>query len=137
MFLEHINMTVANLDRSIDFYSRLFGWKVRWRGETSDGKLAAHVGDDRSYLALFEARDHTPPPPQKSYDLVGLNHFGFVIDDLDAVKLRLSELGIESKSDQTYDPGRHLYFHDPDGVEIELVQYQENENPVPRLNGVG
>ena len=136
MFLEHINMTVADLDRSIDFYSRLLGWKVRWRGETSSGMPAAHIGDDRCYFALFEAKDATPAPTQKSYDFVGLNHFGLVVDDLDSIKLLLDELGIKSTSEQTYDPGRHLYFHDPDGVEIELVQYQENENPIPLASGV-
>ena len=136
MFLEHINMTVADLDRSIDFYSRLLGWKVRWRGETSSGMPAAHIGDDRCYFALFEAKGATPAPTQKSYDLIGLNHFGLVVDDLDLIKVRLGELGVESKSDQTYDPGRHLYFHDPDGVEIELVQYQVNENPIPLASGV-
>ena len=28
MFLEHVNMSVANLDRTIDFYSKLLGLKV-------------------------------------------------------------------------------------------------------------
>ena len=55
MFLEHVNFTVSDLDRSVDFYTRLFGFKVRWKGNLDDGRPAAHIGDDRQYLALFEA----------------------------------------------------------------------------------
>lgn len=130
MFLEHINLTVSDLNRSIDFYSRVFGFTVRWQGQSNNGKPAAHVGDDRCYLALFLARD-TTPHQRKSYDSIGLNHFGFVVEDIDAIKRRLSEAGITHHSEQTYDPGRHVYFLDPDGIEVELVQYAEHENPAP------
>ncbi len=130
MFLEHVNLTVADLQRSVDFYTRVFGFAVRWQGETSDGKPAAHVGDDRSYLALFQARD-TTPLERKSYDRIGLNHFGFVVNDIDAIKKRLREAGITHHSEQTYDPGRHVYFLDPDGIEVELVQYAQGESSIP------
>ena len=43
MFLEHVNLTVSDLDHSIDFYRELFGFELRWRGELSGGRLAAHV----------------------------------------------------------------------------------------------
>lgn len=130
MFLEHINLTVADLDRSIDFYTQLLGCTVRWRGETSNGKPAAHIGDDRWYLALFQARD-TTPIPLKDYDRLGLNHFGFVVEDLDDAKKCLARFGIPVKSEQSYDPGRHVYFLDPDGIEVELVQYAQGEAAVP------
>ena len=132
MHLEHINMTVADLDRSINFYTRLLDLSIRWKGQTSNGLPAAHIGDDHCYLALFEARTPDPATP-KDYELVGLNHFGIVVDDLDAMKVRLAELGIEVKSEQSYDPGRHAYFFDPDGLEVELVEYRSTENPAPQL----
>lgn len=122
MFLEHVNLTVADLDRSIDFYCRLLGLRVRWRRDAGDDPAAAHVGDDRHYLALFEARADSPAPPL-DYGRVGLNHFGFVVDDLDAARARLEELGITAHSEADYDPGRRLYFFDPDGIEVELVEY--------------
>ena len=130
MHLEHVNLTVADLERSIDFYSRLFGFSVRWRGESNNGKPAAHVGSDAFYLALFQARDTTIEAP-KSYDSVGLNHVGFVVDDMDAMKERLVELDTAWKGEQIYDPGHHIYFFDPSGIEIELVQYAADELPIP------
>lgn len=122
MFLEHVNLTVSDLDRSIGFYSDLLGLRVRWRRHGGDQPAAAHVGDDRHYIAMFQA----PPGagrPVADYEAVGLNHFGFVVDDLDAARERLSSLGVQPHSEADYEPGRRLYFLDPDGVEVELVEY--------------
>ena len=125
MFLEHVNLTVSDVDRSAGFYGDLFGFRLRWRGKTADGAEAAHVGDDRCYLALFQAR--RPGRPPRDYAGVGLNHFGFVVDDLGAMKRRLASHGISPHSEQAYDPGRRLYFLDPDGIEVELVEYDAAE----------
>jgi len=117
-------MTVMDLERSISFYTAMFDFTVRWKGQTSDGEPAALVGDDRSYVALFQAtaikkEDHDRP----DYAVVGLNHFGFVVDDLAACRTRLAGLGITPHHDADYEPGIRLYFFDPDGIEIELVEY--------------
>ena len=120
MFLEHVNFTVSDLDRSIDFYTRLFGFRVRWKGNVEDGRLAAHVGDDRQYLALFEAA--SPGQVNNQMTEVGLNHIGFVVDSLDEMKSRLAELGVSPRAEHDYKPGRRLYFFDADGIEVELVE---------------
>ncbi len=121
MHLEHVNLTVSDLARSIDFYCRAFGYRVRWRGKTTSGTPAAHVGDDRCYVAMFQAP--TPGSAEIDYAAVGFNHFGLVVDDLDAMRQRLTALGVQPTADQNYEPGRRFYFTDPDGIEIELVQY--------------
>ncbi len=120
MRLEHVNLTVADLERSIRFYSELLGWRVRWQGTTTSGRPAAHVGTDDVYLALFEG---SGKPPAWDYGAVGFNHLGFVVDDLAAAKARLAALDAPVHSEQAYDPGDHLYFTDPDGYEVELTQY--------------
>jgi catechol 2,3-dioxygenase-like lactoylglutathione lyase family enzyme len=124
MLLEHVNITVSDLDRSIDFYRRLLGLEVRWRREPgSEQTPAAHVGTDTQYIAMFQAAPGTRPAPL-DYSAPGVNHFGFVVEDLDAARKRLAELGITPGDEQDYDPGRRLYFYDPDGIEVELVEYQ-------------
>jgi len=122
MILEHVNMTVSDVRRSAKFYGELLGWQVRWEGTTSQGQPAAHVGDERSYLAFFQSTGPSSAPPD-DYGLVGLNHFGLVVDDLAQAKDRLAQLGITPKAEQDYEPGRRLYFLDPDGIEVELVEY--------------
>ena len=108
MFLEHVNMSVSDLDQMIDFYRRVLGLGVRWRGTTATGEPAAHVGDDHFYLALFEVEDRNPEPP--NYNQLGLNHFGFVVEDLDAVKQQLAALNVQPHLEANYEPGRRLYF---------------------------
>ena len=41
MFLEHVNMTVADLDRSITFYQEVLGLRVRWRGSREEPGVEA------------------------------------------------------------------------------------------------
>ncbi len=126
MMLEHANITVSDLERSISFYEEALGFEVRWRGEvfnTSRKAAAAHVGPsgEAFYLSLFEAvnggrakYDYAPP---------GINHLGIVVDDLDDARRQLEAAGAMVAMGSDYDPGRRLYFFDPDGIEIELVQY--------------
>lgn len=121
MHLEHVNVTVADVERSAAFYADLLDLHIRWKGESADGKPVIHVGDSRSYLALFEAR--TEGRPELDFDRVGVNHYGFVVDDLDDALARLRGLGYEPHAEFDYEPGRRAYFFDPDGQEVELVQY--------------
>ena len=99
----------------------MLGLGIRWQGHTSDGHRAAHVGNDHMYLALIEAAKPGEAPPD--YGAVGLNHFGLLVESLDAIRPRLKEVGVEPHLEGDYEPGLRLYFYDPDGMEVELVQY--------------
>ncbi|HVW34369.1 MAG TPA: VOC family protein [Acidimicrobiia bacterium] len=121
MFIEHVNLTVADLDRSISFYCDLLDLHVRWKGPVDGQRLGAHVGDDRCYLALFQAA--AGGAVEHDYLTPGLNHFGFVVDDLEEARRRLEQLGGVVHFEPNYEPGRRIYFMDPDGHEVELVQY--------------
>ncbi len=122
MYIEHANFTVTDLDRSIAFYTDLFGWRVRWRGTTNAGTPAAHVGDDRSYFALFQAS--LDGHRSSEYERPGFNHLGVVVENLDEMAERLRKLGVTPGEEHDYEPGRRRYFFDPDGNEIELVEYE-------------
>ena len=121
MFIEHVNLTVSDLDRSIAFYCNLLDLHVRWKGPIDGDRLGAHVGDDHFYLALFQAT--VDGEVEHDYLRPGVNHFGFVVDDLDKARERLAELGAVVHLEGDYEPGRRIYFMDPDGYEVELVQY--------------
>jgi catechol 2,3-dioxygenase-like lactoylglutathione lyase family enzyme len=124
MRLEHANLTVSDLERSIAFFRAALGFEVRWRGTTSDPtQEAAHVGPpgEAFYLSLFEAE--TPGRARYDYSAPGLNHVGLVVEDLDAARKRVEASGAEVHLAADYDPGRRFYFLDPDGIEFELVQY--------------
>jgi catechol 2,3-dioxygenase-like lactoylglutathione lyase family enzyme len=121
MHIEHVNMTVTDLDTSIAFYCDLLDLHVRWKGPIDGEHMGAHVGDDHSYLALFEAA--TDGEVDHDYGRPGINHFGFVVDDLDEARARLERLGAHVHFAPEYEPGRRIYFLDPTGHEVELVEY--------------
>ena len=125
--LEHANITVSDPQKTAAMLIDLFGWHIRWEGAAMAGAgYTVHVGSDQSYVALYSGNDpaQTVPKADASYETRGaLNHLGVVVDDLDAVEARVKAMGLTAHSHADYEPGRRFYFHDPDGVEIEVISY--------------
>ncbi len=103
--INHVALEVEDLERSLDFYSRLFELRLRGR---SAGAAFIDIGDQ--FLALMQGR--TQPPD-------GARHFGLVVDDKEATRRALAVAGAEVL------PGRRLDFLDPDGNRVEIVQYDQ------------
>lgn len=119
---EHVNLSCHDLEASRQFYQTLFpDWMVRAEGETSVSRWM-HFGDRQFYLALNHAphakRDH------QAYESIGVNHVGFVISDGDKMKALLDRAGIEYYTYDSPETKHRIYVNDPDGNEIELVEYQ-------------
>ncbi len=121
--LEHVNVTVSDLDRAIALLDDLFDWKLRWRGSSIYGGETAHVGGAESYLALYRHHDQEAAKQSTYHVTGGLNHVGVVVDDLDAVEQRVKDYGLKPRSHADYEPGRRFYFEDWDGVEYEVISY--------------
>lgn len=120
--LEHVNITVSDLDRSAGLLEQLFGWRVRWSGPSLNSGRTVHIGTDDQYLALYAA-DAAGGGPLNWNKGVPLNHVALVVDDLDAVEARVVDAGLTPFGHADYEPGRRFYFFDPDGIEFEVVSY--------------
>ncbi len=118
--IEHANLTVSNIERSSALFQRLLGWRERWRGEAMNGGETIHVGDARSYLALYTDR----LAHERFAKGAPLNHVGVVVDDLDAAERVVLDTGLETFNHADYEPGRRFYFFDWDGIEFEVVSYE-------------
>lgn len=123
--LEHVNVTVQNPEATAEMLCDLFGWTIRWSGASIHGGRTVHVGSQSDYIAVYTGPGGGPKASaETSYTLKGgLNHIGVVVDDLDAVEARVKARGYEPHSHADYEPGRRFYFHDENGVEIEVVCY--------------
>ncbi len=122
--LEHVNMTVKDPKATAALLCDLFGWHVRWQGSAIAGGYTVHVGSDDSYVAVYSGPRGEQGAAQDNYaQLGGLNHIGVVVDDLDAVEVRVASAGLSAHSHADYEPGRRFYFHDGDGIEYEVVSY--------------
>ncbi|MCV6593190.1 MAG: VOC family protein [Silicimonas sp.] len=121
--LEHLNITVSDPQATAAWLARVFDWRVRWEGPGMQTGYTVHIGSDDAYVALF-AFDGDPAEPGDSYRTRGgLNHWAVVVEDLDATEARVKTEGFDTHSHASYEPGRRFYFHDGDGIEIEVVQY--------------
>ena len=118
--IEHVNLTVTDIERSSAFFEKLLGWKQRWRGPAGSGQgETIHVGEQNTYLALYT--NGTDRAGQKKG--VPMNHVGFLVDDLDAAERLVVEHGLEPWGHDDYEPGRRFYFYDWDGIEFEVISY--------------
>jgi catechol 2,3-dioxygenase-like lactoylglutathione lyase family enzyme len=120
-YVEHVNITVNDLDQAVEFLATaLPDFKVRHREEEKD-RVWAHIGNDDTYVAMTCWRS---PPADKHY---GLNHIGLVVDDIRGVQQRLLDGGYPKgfqNSEIVEHPHRlRLYFLDRDNNEYEFVQY--------------
>jgi catechol 2,3-dioxygenase-like lactoylglutathione lyase family enzyme len=128
-FIEHVNVTVSQPERSARLFESLFGWHVRWQGPARDGGTVIHVGDEANYLAVYAE----PVSPERAWEGgsadrgwpkgAPLNHVGILVEDLDAVEQRVVAAGLVPFSHGDYEPGRRFYFMDWDGIEFEIVSY--------------
>jgi lactoylglutathione lyase len=104
--MNHIALEVGNLDEALAFWESIFGeLELRGRG---GGMAFIDMGDQ--FLALSQGRTQAPDQAR---------HFGLVVDDKEAVRARLQELGVPVSS------GRSLDFHDPWGNFIQVVDYKD------------
>ena len=119
--IEHVNLTVTDIERSAALFESLLGWRQRWRGPAINGGETIHVGEDTTYLALYtDRREHVGQAKGRP-----LNHVGLLVDDLDAAERTVLEHGLEAFNHGDYEPGRRFYFFDWDGIEFEVVSYQK------------
>jgi glyoxylase I family protein len=118
--IEHVNLTVSDIERSSAFFQNLLGWAQRWRGPALNGGETVHVGDEHSYLALYTDRE----PHGRFAKGAPLNHVGLLVDDLAAAERVVLDAGLETFNHADYEPGRRFYFFDWDGIEFEVVSYE-------------
>lgn len=122
--LEHTNFTVKDAAATANWMAQVFGWHIRWQGDSIHGGHSIHVGSEDSYLAIYTPKTPADAATDDSYTTIGgLNHLAVVVQDLDAVEAKVKAQGFETHSHADYEPGRRFYFHDADHIEYEVVQY--------------
>lgn len=121
--IEHANVTVSDPHQTARMLIDIFDWRIRWEGPGMQTGYTVHVGSDDSYVALFSYGD-TVPSSEISYKRQGgLNHIGIVVDDIGATEAKVKEAGYTPGNHGDYEPGKRFYFHEENGIEIEVVSY--------------
>ena len=111
--MDHVNMSVKNLEESVKFYKNLFGFEIKKEQPEQKSKI---IGNDSIKLCLYEDPDMKPEG--------GIAHFGFHIQNFDDIMQKCKSLGVTIYYDGPvqFEKSRSIYISDPSGYDIELSE---------------
>jgi catechol 2,3-dioxygenase-like lactoylglutathione lyase family enzyme len=147
--VDHINLVVSNLERSVKFYTELLGFKevrrAHLEGEWIESIIGlkgvsanvvyilAPEGEPRLELLCYESPKGEAIPANSQANTIGLRHIALQVKDIQKAVKRLKEAGVKivgetvevPESVVTHDAGHKIlcYFLDPDGILLELAEY--------------
>ena len=148
--IDHINIVVADLDRSVKFYTEVLGfaktkeaflegdWIERIVGLRGVRARVAYVvapaGEPRLELLCYAAPAGGAVAANSRANTVGLRHLALRVENMTAMTAWLRGAGVTLFSEPVRVPAgvvQHeagektlVYFLDPDGVILELAEYR-------------
>ena len=121
--LDHLVLTVADIDATVDFYTRILGMEAVTFGA---GRTALAFGRSKINLHRagheFEPKAHRPTPGSADLCLIAEGPLERVIEDLAAHGVPIEEGPVERTG--ATGPIRSVYFRDPDQNLIEVSTYR-------------
>ena len=138
--VHHVAMSVKDIDRALTFYRDLLGFEVDWDVDHRSGeafsrlvgllKADARVVMLKGYGLRVELFQYYDPKgkfsePRSQNDL-GLTHFALSVKNIHQLWEKLLKAGVQFNcAPQNLRPGVWVtYMKDPEGVTIEVVQYE-------------
>jgi len=147
--VDHINIVVSDLERSVRFYTEVLGLEETKRAHLEGAWVEEIVGLEnvvadvvyvypaegpRIELLQYHSPEGKALPECALPNTKGLRHIALRTNDLDGVRRRLIEAGYPPAGPPvvvptevvTHAAGHKVlcYFHDPDGVILELAEYR-------------
>ncbi len=118
--LDHVGIYVKDLERSLNFYSELFGFPEHSKVNIGTTKIA-FLDMGGSLLEIVQ-RAEPPEAPSGSW-----SHLAYTTDDFDGMVSRLNEKGLELREMTLGDGSRIVFFKDPDGHDVEIDETAFNK----------
>jgi catechol 2,3-dioxygenase-like lactoylglutathione lyase family enzyme len=148
--VDHLNLVVSHLERSVRFYTELLGFTetrrahlegewiesiVGLKGIQADvAYILAPEGEPRLELLCYTSPQGKAIPANSIANTIGLRHIALRVDDIQTVSKRLKDAGVKFISEPVivptgiiaHDAGHKTlcYFLDPDGILLELAEYR-------------
>ena len=117
----HVTLTVTDIDRSADFYNRVFSAQTVDASSDAVGPYAICMGP--SFMLGLRKHPSTADDDAFEFARVGLDHMGVHVEnqeDLEKWRAHLDEQGIVSSGPVSSPYGLHLHIKDPDGIATEF-----------------
>jgi catechol 2,3-dioxygenase-like lactoylglutathione lyase family enzyme len=116
--LDHFAINVSDLQRSADWYQRVFGFSILHKWTTT-----WMIGRDNVKIGLF-LRPKAKPLPDIDSQLI-IQHVAFLVDadKFSAAQQALVKAGVTIEGPEDTGIAYSIFFNDPDGHLLEITTY--------------
>ena len=122
--IHHYSVVVADMDRAVKFYRDTLGLQ-----EIGIPSTFPPAGLRVRWFQLGDQHIHLMPGPQS--DPVSPRHIALAIDDAQAARAYFQSKGIQAREDTPIPGADRIVISDPDGNNIELIEWKETYQIVP------
>jgi glyoxylase I family protein len=127
--IAHVRLTVTDIERSRQFYERVFGWRVLLEipdnaDKATRDRLGFLFGGVIYDLGGTLIGLRPVATDRFNEDRAGLDHIAFRVGskaELDAAASHLDEVGVQHEPVKDIGPSYILEFRDPDNIALELT----------------
>ena len=129
----HVCINTADFERSMTFYKALgFTDKDQIRIERDTVKMQYLLHrESGSLVEIIHHSDsrHTPQKRLERKEVIGLNHIGFHVRDINEIRKRLQTIGTKIVEDSTRGAYDYIFAEGPDGELIGFAEFKEKSTP--------
>ena len=121
--VHHLALICSNIEQTVEFYTQVLGFSLVELFQNRDLPSSTHFFFDIGHgnlLAFFDFPEHPMPPTRESVG--GMHHIAISVphEQFVSISARLAERGISNVGPPHVTTS--VYFHDPDGALIEIIQ---------------
>ena len=132
--IDHVALNVRNIDKSVEFYTKVLGLQVTKREPSKPG-VEYFLDCGPSLIGIIQAKDFNRVHAFENEGL-GANHFSFRIHakDFDPMIANLEKHGVKIEFAKKREKSWSLYFYDIDGNKLEATSWPlEDGLPVSEI----
>ena len=122
--IEHVSINVKDIRKSLEFYSRILGFKQQQTIDCGDFDITYFALPSGQRLELFDYRGESKSVTRDESE-IGLRHLAFEVENVKAHEEELRATGVEITLPTIDLPNlgvRVLLFLDPNGVTLEFCE---------------
>lgn len=118
----YVGIRVKDLEKSIDFYTKLLGMKVKGRSriEQTKGETVSLETEDGGFILELNYYEKSSPYYTDYVVGDGLDHLAFGVDDLSKTLEDARKSGYRVITEMKAKESRWAYIEDPNGIWIEI-----------------
>jgi glyoxylase I family protein len=123
--IDHVELIALDLEKTLDFYTRILGFKIKERHPGSEGspfKEIVFLSLNDTMLEVLKLRN--PDPPRTKPDSIGCRGIAIEVEEMDAAITYLKRQGVEiTRPPMLLGKSKRAEIRDPEGLLIELRQW--------------